>query len=182
MPVQTRMSKASLFSLIFGILGCIPFLTGALAMLLGLIGFVKTGKPGVSGRWMAVIGGLLGTASVVVWTLFFGSITAFILALIGLTEPPRAATRDFIRELSTAPLAQVAANNPGYSEESLKALQEYVQNQGTFIDTTFPVTTLGEHSAHVEGTAQFTRGVQRVTADLEEAGGKWRVTEISIRP
>ena len=82
-----KLSLASLFSLIFGILGCIPFIGGALAVLLGIIGFVRTANPMRWGRWMAIVGLILGIMSLAGWTLFGGAAYAMWKG----TEGPRIA-------------------------------------------------------------------------------------------
>jgi len=100
-PVRS-LSKSSLFSLIFGILSCVPF-SGVLAVLLGIVGFVRTANPLKSGRWMAVVGTLLGLIGSVVWIISGGAIIAAVFAtaaVVGVTQPPADATRDFIKGLS----------------------------------------------------------------------------------
>src|SRR5690349_9969528 len=75
-----RLSKAALASLIFGIIGCVPFVTGALALLFGLIGFFTAGGPFRRGRWMAVVGSLLGMVSLIFWILFGSTLLALVVA------------------------------------------------------------------------------------------------------
>ncbi|HEY4328641.1 MAG TPA: hypothetical protein VGN88_02805, partial [Phycisphaerae bacterium] len=74
-PASTprRISKAALCSLIFGILGCIPFVAGGVALLLGFAGFIIAGRPNMKGRWMAVLGILFGLISISAWTVVAGS-------------------------------------------------------------------------------------------------------------
>jgi hypothetical protein len=181
-PAESRLSKSSLFSLICGILLCIPILSGLLAMLLGLIGFIRAGAPGVRGRWMAVVGGLLGLFNLMAWSvafLFFGGVIA---AAIGMTQAPRVATHDFIRDLTAGDVASAKAHNPGFDDAAIDRLATYCKAQGTFVDTTFTNSSINNSTAHLEGTVQFSTGTQQVTADLELVDDKWQVVKISIKP
>jgi hypothetical protein len=180
MPQWT--SKSALFSLILGILGCVPFATGVLAIILGIIGFVKTGKPGVKGRWMAIVGSILGIVSLIAWTIGGFAMGAGIFAVIGLTQAPVNATHDFIRDVAANDMAAAKVNGPGFSDESLQKIHDYLATQGTFRDTTFTTRNIQNSSAHIEGTADFSGGAQSVLADLENDGGKWKVTSIDIKP
>ncbi|MFT3789327.1 MAG: hypothetical protein QM770_24625 [Tepidisphaeraceae bacterium] len=58
-PAITKTSGAAIAALICGLIICFP-LTSLAAILLGLIGFINAGKPGMKGRGLAVAGLLLG--------------------------------------------------------------------------------------------------------------------------
>jgi hypothetical protein len=178
LPPQRRMSKSALISFILGLLFCVPLLTGALAVLMGIVGFVKTGKPGVTGRWMAITGGLLGLASIIFWLLF----GAGILALVWGTQGPRVATHDFVQALAAGDIPAAKAHAGAFSDNDLKDLQDYVQKQGAFKDTTFLSTNINNNSATVDGVATFSSGTQHVTAELDKSGSDWKVQRINIRP
>ena len=179
-PVAARrLSKSSLLSLICGILGCVPFVTGILAVLLGIVGFVRTSNPLKKGRWMAVVGILLGVMSIGGWTLFGGGIWAIFKA----TEGPRVATHNLIKELAENDMAEAKTFAPRISDVQLEAVGEYVRKQGKFIDTTFANTSIEEGgSGHVEGTVKFDTGTQKVKADLDSTKDGWKVTSIEIVP
>ena len=179
---QRRLSKSSLTSFILGILGCIPFITGALAVLFGIIGFVKTGKPGVSGRWMAIVGTILGALSIVAWIFSIGSIAALVGIAVAATEPPRTATHDFIKNLAAGDLTAAKIQGPGFSDEQLEKLSEDTKKMGTFVDTTFYRTNVENDSAELMGTAQFSSGTHEVSAGLEKENGAWHVQSIDIKP
>jgi uncharacterized membrane protein len=176
-PPAGRLSKSSLFSLIFGILGCIPA-SGLLAMILGIIGFVKTGKPGVTGRWMAIVGGILGFISTLLWAIFGTTMVAGIFAVIGLTQAPVNATNDFLRNVSAGNYSQARVNAPDIKEEALKGLNEGFAEWGTFVETTFTTRRIVNNTAHLEGTAKFSKSSHRVVVDLENSGGTWEIQSI----
>ena len=179
-PVAVRTSKSAIFSLIFGILFCVPFLTGGLAMLLGLIGFFRAGKPGVKGRWMAVVGGLLGTISVVIWFLFFGTLFALIMGAAGMLKEPEANTHDFVRDVAAADYASVEAHNPGWDEADLKKFHDTFAKEGTFVDTSFDEFQMNNDHLHLGGQAKFSNGSRPIQAELDKEGGTWHVKEFKI--
>jgi hypothetical protein len=62
----TKTSVMAVLSLVFSLVVCVPFL-GLLGMMFGIIGLVNTGKPGVSGRPLAVAGLLIGALVSIAW-------------------------------------------------------------------------------------------------------------------
>src|SRR3954464_9440241 len=121
----SRLSKSSLTSFVLGILGCIPFIAGALAVAFGIAGLMRTGKPGVTGRWMAVVGLILGLISLGGWTLGFGGVYAIWKG----TEGPRVATHDFIQNISNGNDAAARAKSIGMDDEEFKSFAEFVRKQ-----------------------------------------------------
>src|SRR5271156_6556428 len=67
MPASTRTSGAAITSLVCGLLGCVPFVTGLVAVITGIIGISATGNPAVRGRGMAIAGLILGLLSIGGW-------------------------------------------------------------------------------------------------------------------
>src|SRR5271154_2442314 len=67
MPGARRTSAAAIVSLIFGILGCIPFVGSTVAIRCGIIGFKAAGRPDVKGRGLAVTGIILG----LIWLVLY---------------------------------------------------------------------------------------------------------------
>jgi hypothetical protein len=181
LPPVRRLSIASLLSFICGLLGCVPFVTGILAVLLGIVGLVMTSNPLKKGRWMAVVGLLLGILSVGGWTVFGGA-AGGIWAIFKATEGPRVATHDFIKACADDDLAAAKALAPRIDEEEVVKIGEYVRAQGKFMDTTFNNTSLKNSTATVEGTVTFTSGKQNVTATLELSGTVWKIVGIRIWP
>ena len=180
-PAPTRLSKAALFSLIFGILICIPF-GGVLAVLLGLIGFFTAAKPGMRGRWMAVVGGLVGLLATIVWISMIALMGWGIFSFWNMTQPPRTAAHDFIKDLTAGDVAAAKEIGPGFDDAALQRIETYCKTQGTFVDTTFTTTNIENDTAHLEGTVKFSGGVGNVTVDEKESDGKWQVTNIEITP
>ena len=177
-----RMSKSALCSLIFGVLGCIPFLSGVLAVLLGIIGFVKTRKPGVTGRWMAIVGGILGVVSLVAWTMFWGVILATLGVVIAATSAPREASHAFLKDMAAGNVVAAEAKTSGMSQMELQAIADSMAVQGKLEDTTFFQTNITNDRASLEGVATFAKGKQRVKMELRKDGADWKVMEVEIKP
>ena len=180
----TRLSKSALSSLICGILGCIPFVTSALAVLLGIIGFFMAGKPGMRGRWMAVVGAILGLIGIVGWATAGAGALALIgigkTAVAALTAPGHA-TRDFIRAVDNGDDA-AAKTHSALNDADYAAATAKIKAQAGFIDSTFNGVEITNDTAHISGTAQFKVGIMNVKADLTKTADVWRVTSIDMTP
>lgn len=180
----SRLSKSALFSLIFGILGCIPFITGIIAFFLGIIGFVATGKPGVRGRWMAIVGIILAVLSIGLWSTVgiagFASWAGIKSAVTALTAPGHGA-RDFIRAVDVGDDA-AAKDLSVMSDADFEAAKILVKAQGGFTDSTFNNVNITNNNAHVSGTGDFKTGTRQMSADMVEVGGKWKVKSLTIMP
>ena len=180
----TRLSKSALISFICGLLVCIPFVTGGLALLLGIIGFFAAGKPGMKGRWMAVVGVILGVISIGGWaTVGAGTLAAWRLgstAVAAFTAPGKA-THDFIQAVDKGDDA-AAKTHSALSDADYTAATAKIKAQAGFIDSTFNGVEINNDTAHVSGTAQFKAGTQNVKADLTKTGDVWRVTSIDMTP
>jgi hypothetical protein len=183
--VPSRPSQSSLWSFIFGVLGCIPFVCGILAVVLGLMGIFTAGKPGVHGRWMAVVGFILGMISIAGWS--FGGMGAlaawnFGKAAVAVITAPGHATHDFIQALDKGDDA-AAKTHASMSDEDLLKAKTLIQAQGGFIDSTFNNVQINEGgSGHVSGTAQFKGHMMHVQADLMDTPDGWKVASIEIVP
>ena len=157
MPPQTKTSGAAVASLIFGILGCVPFITGLLAILFGVMGIRATGNPRYTGRPMAVIGLVLGLLSVVLWGLFGGAG----YAAFAYTRPAREAARQFAADLAAGNVDAAHARTTGIAREDLAKAADTMKSWGAFQDTTMPVAARtnvnGVDTAQVAGVATFAK-------------------------
>src|SRR5207253_1284894 len=104
-----------------------------------------------------------------------------IFTAIGLTQAPRTAAHDFIRDLSTMPLTEFNTKYPDFAANDQKALQDMqdlLHAQGTFIDTTFTNTNITNNDAKVSGTAKYSNATINVDVDLTKEGDVWKVTNL----
>jgi hypothetical protein len=127
-PIQPpRTSGAAIASLILGILGCIPFLTGILAVILGAVGLSATKKPNVGGRGLAIAGLVLGLVSIVGWT-GFGGLMGWVYVETG---PTRIAAKAFVTDLSNSDINSAnALCVAGTSKESLQTTSDQIKDWG----------------------------------------------------
>jgi hypothetical protein len=186
--VPSRLSKSALFSFIFGILGCIPFLTGILAFFLGIIGIVATGKPGIRGRWMAVVGIILAILSIGLWSTIgigivanWAGIKKGVDAVVTAVTAPGHGARDFIRAVDSGDDA-AAKDLSVMSDPDFEAAKTLIKAQGGFTDSTFNQVNIVNNEAHVAGTGDFKTGIRQITADVVKVGDTWKVKSLSITP
>src|SRR5688500_3084373 len=158
MPPQRQTSGAAVASLIFGILGCVPFVTGLLAIILGFIGMRTTRDPKYSGRGMAVAGLILGLLSLVVWGAIGGTAGVGGWMAYNYTKPQREEARKFAADLAAGNVdAAQARCTSKVTRAELQAASDKMKGWGTFQDTTMPIgsrqTVNGVEEAYVAGAA-----------------------------
>jgi hypothetical protein len=151
-----RTSGAAIASLILGILGCVPVLTGILAVILGFVGLSATSKPNVGGRGLAIAGLILGLLSIVGWT-GFGGLMGWAWVAGG---PSRAAAQTFVTDLSKGDVTSASAMCvPGTSKDSLQATSDQMKGWGALTNVRFfsfsANTSSGNSTRIVTGAAIF---------------------------
>lgn len=176
----SKLSKSALCSLICGILGCIPFVTSILAILLGIVGFIVTGKPGIRGRWMAVVGVILAVIGIGFWSTAGLGMLAFWKAGSALTAPGHGA-RDFIRAVDSGDDA-AAKELSVMNDADLAAAKAAIKAQGGFVDSTFNGINVENGDTKVSGTGDFKTGTRTISAEVVKIGDKWKVKSLTINP
>src|SRR3954462_15398383 len=91
-PTPQKGNPAAVAGLVLGLIGCLPFLTGVLAIVFSIVGIRKTRDPQVGGKGMAVAGLILGILSVVGWAMFGGGAYALFVG----TKEVRATAKEFV--------------------------------------------------------------------------------------
>jgi hypothetical protein len=182
MQPQRKTSGAAVASLICGILGCVPFITGLLAVILGIVGLKATKDPRYTGRGMAIAGLVLGLLSLLLWGIFGGTAGIGGWMAYNYTKPAREAAKQFASDLAAGNVdAAQARTTSRVKREELQAAADKMKNWGTFQDTTMPVgsvqKTNGVEEAYVAGVATFSKagGVPYVVGFTKE-GGTLKVT------
>ena len=121
------MSAAALTSLICGLLGCVPFVTGLIALITGIVGINATKNPMKTGRGMAIAGLILGLISIVGWGGYFG-VVGF---LVFHNSPQKAAADQFFTALGQGNVTQAASlctNN--VSNDQLQSMADKIKGWG----------------------------------------------------
>ena len=140
MTPQRQTSGAAVASLICGILGCVPLITGLLAVILGIVGLKKTKDPRYSGRGMAIAGLILGLISLVVWGVIAGGGAMGGWMAYSYTKAEREVAKQFAADLAAGNVdaAQARCTSRVKREELVEAAKK-MKGWGTFQDTTLPV-------------------------------------------
>jgi len=180
-PLPTPRSNSwAIAGLVFGILGCVPILTGLLAVAFSWIGLRKAGRdPQKSGRGLAIAGLILGLVSLVAWTLGGGGVYAF---YVGTTEI-RATANEVVRDLGQGKIdAAAALFDKPVASDHFDSINQLVQNQGAFVDSAANSVSAnnvnGNKTAEVSGTATFANGAVQYDVSLVKIGDKWKVKDV----
>ena len=182
MPPQRQTSGSAVASLICGILGCVPFITGLLAVILGIMGMRTTRDPKYTGRGMAIAGIILGIISLLFWGFLGGTAGIGGWMAYTYTKPAREAARQLASDLSAGNIdAAQARCTSQVTRDQLVAASDKLKAWGAFQDTTMPVgsmqTVNGVEEAFVMGAATFSKaqGVPYMVGFRKE-GGSLKVT------
>lgn len=185
-PGPQRTSGAAVASLIFGILGCVPWLTGLTAVILGIVGLKSTKDPRVSGRGMAIAGLILGGISILAWTAYFSLVGAAVFGLWHGSAAQREVARQFLTDLSKQDV--VAASSKTTSavpKEEVQALADQVKPWGSLNDTTILSTGVAKTPDRAEttlaGSATFAQGKHGFSMRLVKEGDQWKIEKVDIQ-
>lgn len=181
-PPRPRGNAAAVASLVFGILGCVPEITGLLAILLGVIGLRRARDPGTGGKGLAAAGVALGAVSVVLWSIALG----FAAWMWTGSAPARAVARQYLRDFSHQNIpAILSASTSSVTEPQVQVLSQRLRNLGNFQDVRFtgvyfnfstgsPQWTLTRKATYANGTAFF-------TIRVIQYGDAWKVDAFRIQ-
>jgi hypothetical protein len=176
-----RLSNGSaIASLIFGILGCIPF-TGVLAVPLGIAGIKKTKNPQVGGKGLAIAGLILGLINLAVYIP--GSIFMYTGYKASLASRPPA--EQFLKDMSDGKLDAAVADSTGISKADLETLNNGTfKNWGAYQSVNWAFSFKMDAKADASGTqtistlvgtGTFANGTHLVTFVMEKQGDTWKV-------
>jgi hypothetical protein len=166
MPQPSTTSGAAVASLICGLLFCIPFVTGLLAFILGLVGISSTKNPNVRGRGMAIAGLILGLLSLLGWVGGFGELAHW----QGITGPERTFAKTYVNDLLAGNLDKDAAVSTGQvTSDTLQALQTQAQPWGalqSIFVIAVPTQKNGFYACAIVGQCQFASGQHQIQMEL----------------
>lgn len=183
MAPAPKTSVAAVFSLVFGILGCIPFVTSVLAIVCGAVGISATKNNQRSGRGLAIAGICLGLLGVVLWGLFGSAIFAIYKG----TGPVRAEGKQFMQNLADGKVdAALAQCNSGVSRGQIENMVKTVQPLGALRDvTSFSMQANNNNSqvtAELAGAATFDKGQKPFALSFVKENGVWKIKHAAFDP
>jgi hypothetical protein len=179
-PPQPQGSNGpAIASLIFGILLCIPLLTGLLAIILGFVGRGKAKDPRFGGRGMATTGIILGLLNIVGWIAFGYGAYEYV-------KPIKQVGHDFIAAMANgdpnAARYVHSTNNPA----EIRRAAEQMKPWGRLRETTFSEfhakNENGVMRVDLGGTATFDNATKRVKLVLQKEADQWKIVEFTFPP
>jgi hypothetical protein len=172
-----RGNPAAIVSLILGIVGCIPIITGLLAVIFGIFALRKTRDPAVNGKGMAIAGLVLGLISLICWC-FFGGLIANVYQE---SKPAAAIAKQFLFDASAGNTDQ-AMSNSMTNLAQIQAFSQQLQQFGTLQAVNLTGFRLDFSGVmHVSGVAVFTSGQKVCTFNLVKQNGTYIVSWYSVR-
>jgi hypothetical protein len=182
LPPGGTTSAAAVTSLVCGLILCVPFVTGLVAIITGFVGLSSTSNPAVKGRGMAVAGLVLGFLSIVVWGLFGGGM----LVLIHGSGPQRVFAKQYLSDLSAGNIDQcVQHSSSRLTKDQIEVFAKQAQGWGTLNDTTVMALSLNNNSGTfggvVSGGCKFSGGPHTFSMTLIKDSGALKVDTFQWR-
>lgn len=180
-PIAQKANGLAIASLVCGVVGCIPFLTSLIALVLGWVGLRKARNPDVGGKGLALAGMILGLIGLAGWTLFAGVLIGAYIS----TKPARGVAHQFALDLSNGNVSAAVAASAGISAEQLTDVADKMKPWGTLTDTSFTGFNTrynnGISTCELTGTATFTTGGSKsYTITLVKRGAAYQVQEFNF--
>lgn len=176
-----RGNGPAIASLVLGILGCVPFITGLLAVFFGIIGLRKTRDPYVGGKGLAIAGLILGILSLLGWA---GTSALFGYGYLQ-SKPAGVVAKQFVQDVSSGNINAAAANSAGISAAQLQADNQQLAAYGALQSVSFfsfNVTSInGQTVMHLGGIATFANGSKACNVDLVKTGDTYKVTAFKVQ-
>ena len=176
-PTPTGTSAAAVASLVFGLILCIPGLTGLIAVICGAVGIGATKNPAVHGRGMAVSGFILGILNIVLW----GTVGIGAAQWWKMTVPQRALGRQFITDLSQGNKdAAIAECTNNVTADQLDQQIDWFKTRGPIQKTMVFGNSIKDANGAISGAAYgfitFSNGQGRsFNLRLIDEQGTWKV-------
>jgi hypothetical protein len=181
-----RTSNAAVASLICGLLGCIPLVTGAAAVVLGVFGIKTTNDRRFTGRGMAIAGLILGVLSVGFWTLVLVDTVTGVIVFDGSVGEEQAIAEQFARDLSEGKVdAALASTVDGIDRAMLVEASEQMRAWGTLRrldqNSVLVKRAHGVRRTTLGGDATFDKEHKAYSVRFKKVGEKIRVETFSFQ-
>jgi hypothetical protein len=179
-PAPQQGNGPAVAGLVLGILGCVPWVTGALAIVLSIVGLRKTRDPRVGGKGVAIAGLILGILSVVGWSAFGGGVWA----LLAGTKEVRETAKQFVQDVGQHKITEATALCSNITLAEVQTLVDLVNPLGTFTDSTVTSVSAnylnGQKTADISGRADFSGGWTIFHMKLLKVSDKWKVIGVQF--
>lgn len=178
---RRRSNGMAIASLVLGVLGCIPFIPGALAILFGVIGIRKSREPSVGGQGLAVAGLVLGIISVLGWS-GFGALFGY-----GYLEskPAGMVARQFLQDVCAGNINAAMTQSSGMTAAQLQANSQQMipfgALQSVSVASFYISSRNGQTTMRLGGVAAFSNGTKNCTFALVKTGGIYKVTAYRVQ-
>lgn len=188
MPAPARRGNgAAITALVCGLLLCIPFLTGLLAVIFGAVGLKKAREPGRGGKGLALTGLILGLVNLIGWAASTPATIGWIKTMTQQVTAQNETAKAFIKDLASADVvsAKKKCHSNMKTADLLKSVV-VVKTWGAYQDTT--VSGFNAHRGTggdvwvINGTARFAKGDHAFTIKFGMEGGEWKIVEYDIKP
>jgi hypothetical protein len=175
-----RTSGAAIASLVLGIVGCVPFITGILAIVLGVIGIRKTREPTVGGKGLAIAGLILGIISVAGWSVCGAALG------IGYVESPPASlvAKQFLQDVAAGNTNGAMSNSVNFTAAEIQSetasMAAYGALQSIRITSFFFTSSNGQTVLLLSGSALYSNGPRICSFRLVKQGGVYKVAGYKV--
>lgn len=181
-PVSRRTNGLAITSLILGILFCIPWITGLLAVVFGILGIRKTRDPQVGGKGIAVAGLVLGIVSFIGWSLWGTVVVGF---FVQASAPQRAMAKQFLADLADQDIpAAHSMVSASLSPDEVQALGDKIKPWGALVDTTNSSVNMsnvnGMKHMTLGGVAHFAQGSHAYVISFTQENGEWKIEKVEF--
>jgi hypothetical protein len=178
--LTARTSAAAITSFVLGLVGCIPYLTGIAAVVLGFLAIRKSRDPSVTGKGLAIAGIVLGTINVLGWSGF----AAFLGYGYVESKPAEAVATQFLTDVSNGNTQGAMAKSGATAAQIQKYHTEFVP-LGTLRSVSYTGFNVSSWNGHlvmrVSGTATFSTGQKACTFSLVKTSGGYKVTHFLVQ-
>lgn len=180
-PLRRNTNVPAIVSLVCGLTLCIPFATGLLAVVFGVVGLRKANDPRRTGRGMAMAGIILGVISLVGWIV----ISFAVWRGYQQVRPGLALIDTYLGALAAGDVAAAQANaTDNVPPERLAQLSQQVQPLGPYRGFTptdaRPVEVNGTTGWDFTGRARFGQTDTTVRLTLVRVDAAWRIHQTAI--
>lgn len=183
-----RRSGAAVASLVFGLLLCVPFVTGLLAIVTGLVGLGATRAGGRTGRGLATVGLILGVLNLVTWGAATPKMIALGKSAYTQVTAQNDIARQFFRDLSAGDVAAAAGKcHSTMPREALEQGAQTLQSWGALQDVTVSSVNVQSSTSTgdswlIQGTAKYASGDRNFKVEFGKENGKWVIVEYNLKP